>query len=128
MPTLRAAFAITSWDYTAYDEPAAGPPAGLAVIGKAYSGPLEGTAEARMLTVQGDDGRAYLAQERIVGTLDGRAGSFVLQHGAQDAPGAEPQQWAFVVPGSGTGQLAGLRGTGVVQHERLTLDYDLPEQ
>jgi hypothetical protein len=34
-------------------------------------------------------------------------------------------QWAFVVPGSGTGALAGLRGTGMLAHELITLDWEL---
>jgi Protein of unknown function (DUF3224) len=63
---------------------------------------------------------AYLANERVTGTLDGRAGTFVLQHGAW-----EGGQWGHVVPGSGTGALAGLRGTAHVEHGRLALEYEV---
>jgi hypothetical protein len=44
----------------------------------------------------------------------------VLQHGAW-----EGGQWGYVVPGSGTGELAGLRGTAVMEHGRIALDYEL---
>ena len=44
----------------------------------------------------------------------------MLQHGAW-----EGGQWGFVVPGSGTGELAGLRGDARLEHERLALDYEL---
>jgi hypothetical protein len=79
-----------------------------------------------ILTTQGEGGAAYLAQERVVGELDGRTGSFVLQHGAAGGDGQEMRQWAFVVAGSGAGDLTGLSGTGLVAHELLTLDYELP--
>ena len=59
------------------------------------------------------------------GTLDGRAGTFVLQHGATGAPDGSPFMFGHVVPGSGTGALAGLRGTVRMEHERYTLDYEL---
>ena len=108
---------------TEIPDDAPGPPAGRAVLRKTYTGALAGTATVEMLTTRGEGGAAYLAQERIVGTLEGRSGSFVLQHGAHTAP---PSQWAFVVGGSGTGELAGIAGTGSVAHGLLTLDYELP--
>ena len=68
-----------------------------------------------------------MAQERITGTLAGRTGSFVLEHGASMGEGVETVQWARVVAGSGTGELGGLSGTGTVAHELLTLDVVLPD-
>ena len=78
---------------------------------------MEGESVAELLTCSE---LAYLANERVSGSLDGRAGTFVLQHGAW-----EGGQWGFVVPGSGTGELAGLRGDALVEHGRLALDYEL---
>ncbi|PVZ07683.1 DUF3224 domain-containing protein [Actinomycetospora cinnamomea] len=129
MTHLESPFRIDGWDAADTDPLAdpdgAGPATGRAVVRKTYTGDLAATSVADLLTCQGEDGAAYLASERIVGELGGRRGSFVLQHGAAGGAGAEPQQWAFVVPGSGTGELAGLRGTGVLAHERITLDYEL---
>jgi hypothetical protein len=127
---LEAAFSIDIWEPMEGDalaEPEGrGPATGRALIRKTYTGPLQGTAVGELLTTQGEGGAAYLAQERVVGELEGRSGSFVLQHGAAGGDGQEMRQWAFVVAGSGAGGLAGLSGTGTVAHERLTLDYELP--
>ena len=58
--------------------------------------------------VQGSAG--YVAIERVTGTLHGRSGSFTLQHFATMTRG-EPSLNIIVVPDSGSGELAGLRGT-----------------
>ena len=73
----------------------------------------------------------YVTLMHITGTLDGRPGSFVLQgHGTYDGTTARAQ--SQVVPGSGTGELAGLNGTAesVSTHQDypfmpLTLKYDI---
>ena len=117
MTRIEATFEITRWDAETYDAPAEGPPSTRAVVGKAYAGALAGESLAELLT-SGE--LAYLANERVTGTLDGRSGTFVLQHGAW-----EGGQWGYVVPGSGTGELAGLRGTAVMEHGRIALDYEL---
>jgi hypothetical protein len=127
---LESPFRIDAWEPAETDALAdpdgAGPATGRAIVRKTYTGELAATSVAELLTCQGDDGAAYLAQERVVGELGGRRGSFVLQHGASGGSGAESQQWAFVVPGSGAGELAGLRGTGTLAHELITLDWELP--
>ncbi len=114
---LEAAFEITGWDQAPYDEPAAGPALTRATVRKTYTGALEGESVAELLTC-GE--LAYMGNERVTATLDGRAGTFVLQHGAW-----EGGQWGFVVPGSGTGDLAGLRGDARLDHGRIALDYEL---
>ena len=112
-----ATFAITGWEQAPYDAPPDGPPLTRATVRKTYSGPLAAESVAELLTC-GE--LAYMANERVSGTLDGRSGTFVLQHGAW-----EGGQWGFVVPGSGTGELAGLRGSAELAHERIALDYEL---
>ena len=125
---ISATFEITGWDQATYDEPGDGPALGEATITKAYTGPLDGTGHARMLACQtGDsptDGAGYMAQERVIGTLDGRTGTFVLHHGACGGPDGT-EQYGFIVPNTGTGDLATLSGTCRVQHGEITLDYQL---
>lgn len=123
-------FEITLWeespyggDDTLYERDADGPPIARVRMAKRWSGLLEGASTGEAQTC-GQEG--YLATERIAGTLAGRDGSFVLQHGAMGAEGEPPRQFAWVVPGSGTGELAGLRGEGRVDHGVLTLDWSLP--
>ncbi len=78
---------------------------------KTFHGDLEGTGKGEMLTamtsVEGSAG--YVAIEKVSGTLQGRSGTFVLQHTGIMNRG-EPQLTITVVPDSGTGQLAGLAG------------------
>lgn len=121
---ISAPFTLDSWDVTADPAPAdAGAPVtGLAVLTKTYAGgDLTGTATGHALTTQGPGGAAYVAQERIAGTIAGRTGSFVLEHGASGGPGHEDVMRAAIVPGSGTGGLAGISGSGRLEHGLLTL-------
>ena len=80
-------------------------------LDKHFHGPLEGPSRGEMLSlmtaVQGSG--VYVAIERFTGTLDGRAGSFALHHTGIMERGA-PSLSVTVVPDSGTGELAGIRG------------------
>ncbi len=94
-----------------------GPGVGDATIGrmaidKSYRGELSGTGKGQMLGVRtATKGSAgYVAMEKVTGTLNGRAGSFVLQHSSTMRRG-EPHQSITVVPDSGTDELAGLTGS-----------------
>ena len=87
------------------------PTVGRMSIDKQFHGGIEGTSKGQMLTamsmVEGSAG--YVAIERVSGTLDGRAGTFALQHSGTMTRGV-PQLTITVVPDSGTGRLAGLAG------------------
>ena len=84
---------------------------GRLTFNKAFSGSLSGPSKGEMLSCKSSvDGSAgYVALEMFEGILDGRSGSFVLQHSSTLDRGA-PQQAIMVVPDSGTGQLSGLSG------------------
>lgn len=125
---LAAPFTLDSWDEVADEAPPSGGPATARVtLRKTYAGPvLVATASGHALTTQGPGGASYVAQERIVGTLDGREGTFVLEHGASMGEGHPTIMEARIVPGSGTGALAGIVGSGQVAHELLTLELELP--
>jgi hypothetical protein len=83
-------------------------------IERRFQGDLEGEATAELLTATAEDGTAvYLALDRISGRLDGKEGSFVLQHrGVLSADGAEID--GAIVPGSGTDELKGITGHGAI--------------
>ena len=74
--------------------------------------------------------RSSFAVERVDGTLDGRAGTFILQHSATMTRGA-PQLSIGVVPDSGTGELAGLVGRLSIEitggKHFYVFEYTLPE-
>jgi hypothetical protein len=80
-------------------------------LDKQFHGDLSGTSKGVMLAistaVSGSAG--YVAMEQVSGTLNGRTGTFALQHTGTMTRGA-PQLTVTVVPDSGTGELAGLSG------------------
>ncbi|MEU6711507.1 DUF3224 domain-containing protein [Nonomuraea sp. NPDC046802] len=90
-----------------------GPAVFATLMTERFTGGIEGTGHADHVRVVQPDGSQIVAGvERIVGTIEGRSGSFVLtSYGYGDRPGAGRGFWT-VVPGSGTGELAGLRGRG----------------
>ena len=94
------------------EEAVGDPTVGRMSIDKKFSGDIEGTSKGQMLaTVTEVAGSAgYVALERVVGTLDGREGTFALQHSGTMTRGT-PQLKITVVPDSATGQLKGLSGT-----------------
>jgi hypothetical protein len=95
-------------------------------IDKKFSGDLQGTSKGEMLSAmtatKGSAG--YVAIERVLATLHGRTGTFVLQHTGTMTRGT-PQLSVTVVPDSGTGQLVGLSGTLTIKIEGGKHFYDL---
>ncbi len=86
-------------------------PVGRMSIDKQFHGDLEATSKGEMLAVQsGVKGSAgYVAIEQVNGTLQGRHGTFFLQHsGTMDRSVA--QLSVTVIPDSGTDELLGLTG------------------
>ena len=94
------------------DDQVGDPTVGRMSIEKQFRGDLEGTSRGQMLAVMTDvkGSAGYVAMERVSGTLDGRSGTFALQHSGTMTRG-EAQLDVTVVPDSGTGQLAGLSGS-----------------
>ena len=85
---------------------------GRVTVQKQLHGALEATSVVHMIGVRTpvDGMGGYVAVERVTGTLEGKRGTFVLQHGGT-MTGGKPTLVVTVVPGSGTGELRGLRGT-----------------
>ena len=88
-----------------------GGPFGRLFLDKEFQGDLTGTSKGQMLgaetPVAGSAG--YVALEQVTGTLNGRRGSFILQHLGQMSRGAM-NLTISVVPDSGTDELTGLAG------------------
>jgi hypothetical protein len=99
-------------------------------IAKTFRGAIEATSSAEMLSVRGADGGAgYVALERISGTVHGRRGSFAVVHIGTMTGDEIWAKWP-IVPGSGTGGLAGITGEGRIEiapdgAHTFFLDYDL---
>ena len=81
-------------------------------LSEKFTGDIDGESPVRALQVLRDDHSASLVSvQRFRGKLGGREGTFVLQGSEIVANGKIKATW-FVVPGSGTGDLSGLRGEG----------------
>ncbi len=107
-----ATFQVKNWDEKPYNEIDGGPKLTRATVTKSFSGDVEGEGTVEYLMVHLEDGSAsFVGLERVVGRVGDRAGSFVLQHTGTFEGGTAAATW-FVVPGSGTGDLRGLRGEG----------------
>lgn len=84
---------------------------GRMLLDKQYHGDLVATGKGEMLTAVTDTkgSASYVAIEHVTGTLNGRAGSFVLHHLGTMAGGVD-QLVIAIVAESGTGELAGISG------------------
>ena len=87
-------------------------PVGRMMIDKQFQGDLEGTSKGQMLMAGSSsvkNSAGYVAIEKVTGTLNGRHGSFFLQHTGVMTRGVG-ELTITVIPDSGTDQLVGLRG------------------
>ena len=128
--SANARFAIKSWDEKPYSEGPDQPKLTRATVTKTFTGDIEGEGQVEYLMMYGSDGSAtFVGLERVVGRIDGKAGSFVLQRTGIFESGQAKESYS-VIPGSGTEELRGLRGEGTsaVGHgtERpIALNYEL---
>ena len=98
-------------------------------LDKTYQGELDASSAGEMLSAVTDvpGSAGYVALERVVGTLSGLSGRFVLQHSGTMS-GGESHLLLEVVPDSGTGQLKGLRGQMGIRIEDGQHHYDFEYQ
>ena len=84
-------------------------------IDKQFHGELDATSKGEMLATmdKATQSGGYVAIERVTGALNGKKGSFVLQHSSTMTRG-QPQQNVSVAPGSGTDELVGLSGSMII--------------
>lgn len=80
-------------------------------LDKRFHGELEAVSVGEMLALRNMElgSGAYVALERVDGTLGGRKGAFALAHTGVMDRGIQSLR-LFVVPDSGEGDLAGLTG------------------
>jgi len=128
--TANARFAIKGWDEKPYSEAQGLPKLTRATVTKTFSGDIEGESQVEYLMMYRSDGSAsFVGLERVVGRLNGKSGSFVLQR-IGTFEGGQAKESYSVVSGSGTGELRTLRGEGTssVGHgseHPFTLSYEL---
>jgi hypothetical protein len=107
--TVTGRFDLTAWDEETYSDEG-----GVRLVAvsnaKTFEGGISGTSTTRLLQALAKEGSAaYVGIELVNATVDGRAGTFVLQHSAVGSTRGGTFSVA-VVPDSGTGELAGISG------------------
>jgi hypothetical protein len=121
-------FEVKSWDEKPYSEIADQPKLTRADVVYGYHGDLEGEGTITYLMCYSSNNIAYfIGYEQVTGRLGNRSGSFVLQHNGTFEAGAVKDALT-VVPGSATGDLSGLRGSGNSGGDGeavFTLDYEI---
>jgi hypothetical protein len=131
MHQAHGTFEVTVTPQTVDNKPAETAQLGRMSIDKVFSGELEATSTGEMLfagtETEGSGG--YVAIERVRGTLNGKTGTFVLQHLGTMTKN-EPIMKVTVLPDSGTSQLAGIAGTMTIKIENgkhsFEFAYTLP--
>jgi Protein of unknown function (DUF3224) len=126
----NARFTITAWDEKPYSEGPDLPKLTRAAVTKTFTGDIVGESHVEYLMLyQSEGSAAFVGLERVVGSIAGKGGSFVLQRIGVFENGVAQESYS-VIPGSGTGALKGLRGAGTsavghgMEHP-LTLNYQL---
>lgn len=133
MPHLTAAgsFDVSLTPLT-LDPPGDDSARGRMRLSKRFHGGLDATGAGEMLTGMGavSGSAAYVAIERISGTLAGRSGSFLVVHRGVMTRGAQ-DLLVSIVPDTGTGELTGIAGgmtliVGAGRHD-YRIDATIPD-
>jgi hypothetical protein len=123
-------FKIAGWEEKPYAELENGGKLTRASVKQSFSGDIEGEGAVEWLMCYRPDETAdFIGLQRITGQIGGRLGSFVLLQTGGTFDGREAKGDLSVVPGSGTGDLRGLRGEGgfsapLGSEAAVTLNYD----
>jgi len=130
MMTVTGTFEVQPGDETTIHEPREGIRLTHATGTQKFTGGIVGNGAIDWLMCYMPTKTArYVGLQRITGTIDGRRGSLVLEAvGDHDGTGSAAT-WR-VIEGTGTGDLAGIRGTGGFEAKggktvSYRLDYEL---
>jgi len=134
VPTAKSQFDLDVWEEA--DQPYRVTDGAKLLHGKSSrkfdGGDITGRGWTEMIMAQTTEEKSatYVGIEFFEGTVHGREGTFVLSHSSSQDRGQLSSRY-FVVPGSGTGGLAGLRGTATItitpdKEHFFELEYELP--
>jgi len=109
---VEGTFTVASWEEDTYQDLAGKEKLTKARMGFRLSGDLEGDLVSDALMYYREDGTAeYTGLQRFSGRIGGRSGACIMiADGGYD--GGEARSTWRVIPGSGSGALAGLEGSG----------------
>ena len=108
----NAVITVHKYEPSAYDESAQGPVLTRIHVEESFSGDITGDGVVEFLQAARADGSAsFVGIERVTGELGGRRGTFLLRDAGTVQDNIVSGDW-FVIAGSGTRELADLRGEG----------------
>lgn len=128
---IRAKGTTTVYKYEpiVYNDPKEGPTLTKIHVEESFNGDIQGdgVGEGLQAVNKADKSASIVGIERVTGKIGEKEGTFLLQTAATTEGKTVKCDW-FVIPGSGTGQLTGLRGEGGFQaklgeHGEIYLDY-----
>jgi hypothetical protein len=107
-------------------------PVGVSTMEKHFEGGIAGRS-ATLFTAAFDPATGvgtYVAMESFAGSVDGKDGAFNFVHSASTSGSGRSAEFFAIVASSGTGQLAGITGTGGMGIDpdgthRIWLDYEV---
>ena len=99
----------------------------------AVCGELKGESTGEILMYSTADGSAgYTIMDKVSGELSGRAGTFLMIHGATHTPGDTSRAGGIIAPNSGTGDLRGIGGWVEFKSDEngknITLDFAFADE
>lgn len=131
MKNISVPFEVTLWEAENYDETTFDPTLSEVTVKKFFDcDEMRGESVGKLLMCTSrDDSAGYTIMDRFLVEIEGRKGSFVAIHGGMtDDLKAEGK----IVPGSGTDQLKGIRGTLEFKSDEngkiIILEYTLAEE
>lgn len=118
-------FQITEWDEQAYLELEEGEKYTKVSVQKRYQGKLIGEGKLQYLMAYHRNGHAtFTGIEHVVGSLDGKPGSFTLAHKGTFKDGIVISTFD-IIPDSTAGELVGVTGHGrFTTGHSMTVEFD----
>lgn len=109
---LEGVFQVTGWDEKPYSEDSDGSKLTRAQVTQTYTGSIEGESQVEYLMAHSTDKSAvFVGMEKVTATINGKSGSFVIQHNGKFENGVASSNFV-IVTGSGQGELSGIEGSG----------------
>ena len=127
MQKAEGLFEFTRWEEASYSEPDGGLKLTEARVSNEFQGDIVGASDlVYVMSYLTEETGTFVGYEQVTGRLSDRDGTFVLRHDGTFADGSV-RSALNVVPGSGTGALAGLTGEGeyVATHGQKQSPYTL---
>src|SRR3954465_621021 len=128
--TAKGTFEVTGWDEKPFAQVGDGGKLTKASVKGKLDGDITGDASVEWLMCYTSDNEAtYVGFQKVDGTLGGKRGSFVIETSGTFDGSKARGSWS-VVPGSGSGELAGISGDGTFDSPKGTkasfsLDYEM---